>query len=211
MARVCHGGHERDRQCPDPRATPTSRNGVRTADGDDGAPMTDDPEYLYVVDYADDAERKRVEYLFNNWSGGELTRPEGVVRLASGVDHEELYEQLISKVPEGQIRAYRLEERHAEVSPTTRTVERSVPANADAVETFVQYMLSKKKAVLQSAAHNEYEMYTKKGRATTTYDLREVDDGTTVTLTITGYSDAPSFLAEFFENELTEYAASQRS
>jgi len=173
--------------------------------------MTNDPEYLYVVDYADDAERKRVEYLFNNWSEGDLSRPEGVVRLASGVDHEGLYEQLISKVPEERIQAYRLEEGRTEVSPTTRTVERTVPANADAVETFLQYMLSKKKAVLQSATHNEYELYTKKGRATTTYALDEGSDGTAVTIRITGYSDAPSFLADFFESELRDYAASQRS
>jgi hypothetical protein len=173
--------------------------------------MTDAPEYLYVVDYEDDAERKRVEYLFNNWSGGEVARPEGVVRLAAGVDHEGLYEQLISKVPEERIRAYRLEEGRTEVSPTTRSVERTVPTDADAVETFVQYMLSKKKAVLQSATHNEYEMYTKKGRATTRYELDERDGGTAVTVRITGYADAPSFLAEFFETELEEYAASQRS
>ncbi|WP_251342733.1 hypothetical protein [Haloplanus halophilus] len=173
--------------------------------------MTDEPEYLYVVDYADDAERKRVEYLFNNWSGGEIDRPEGVVRLTSDVDHERLYEQLVSKVPEERIRAYRLEEGRREVSPTTRTVERTVPTDADAVETFVQYMLSKKKAVLQSPAHNEYEMYTKKGRATATYELDEDGDGTTVRVRITGYADAPAFLAEFFESELTDYAASQRS
>jgi hypothetical protein len=173
--------------------------------------MTDEPEYLYVVDYEDDAERKRVEYLFNNWSSGAISRPEGVVRLASDVDHEELYEQLISKVPDGQVGAYRLEADRADVSPTSRTVELTVPTNADAVETFVQYMLSKKKAVLQAPTHNEYELYTKKGRATTTYDLDERAAETAVTLTITGYSDAPSFLADFFETELSEYAASQRS
>ncbi|GAB6863148.1 hypothetical protein ACFR97_11480 [Haloplanus litoreus] len=173
--------------------------------------MNDGPEYLYVVDYADDAERKRVEYLFNNWSEGDLSRPEGVVRLASDVDHEGLYERLVSKVPEERIRAYRLEEGRTEVSPTTRTVERTVPAKADAVQTFLEYMLSKKKAVLQSAAHNEYELYTKKGRATTTYDLDEGSDGTTVTIRITGYADASSFLADFFESELRDYAASQRS
>jgi hypothetical protein len=136
-----------------------------------------------------------------------------VVRLASDVDHEQVYERLISKVPEEQVRAYRLEEDRAEVSPATRTVELTVPAKADAVETFVQYMLSKRKAVLQSATHNEYEMYTKKGRATTTYELDDEGNGsgTTVRLRITGYSDAPAFLAEFFETELTDYAASQRS
>jgi len=171
--------------------------------------MTDDPSHLYVVDYADDAERKRVEYLFNNWSEGELRRPEGVVRLAADVDHDSLYERLISKVPEERIRAFRLEESGAEVSPTSRTVERTVPAEPDAVESFVEYMLSKKNAVLQSARHNEYEVYTKKGRADVTYRL-EGDGETTVTVTVEGYPPAPEFLAEFFETELADYAGSQR-
>jgi len=64
--------------------------------------------------------------------------------------------------------------------------------------------------VLQSASRNEYEMYTKKGRADVSYTLRESDSGTvTVGVRVTGVPPAPSFLADFFETELSEYAASQ--
>lgn len=170
--------------------------------------MTAD-SYIYEIEYEDDAERKRIEYLFNNWSNGTVDRPDGLVRIARDVDHEELYEQLISKVPEERVSVHRLEQANTDIEPETVRIDQTIPAPTEAVESFVEYMLSKKKAVLQSAAHNEYEVYTKKGRGEVSYTITETEDGVTVQLTVTGYGPAAAFLAEFFETELTSYAQSQ--
>jgi hypothetical protein len=177
---------------------------VDHTDGDD------EDAYLYVVEYDDDAERKRIEYLFNNWEDGDLENPSGLVRVASCVDHDELYEKVAGKVPPEQVHSYRLEPVEADVDERRVTVEQTVNASTETVETFVEYMFSKKKAVLQSATHNEYEVYTKKGRADVSYQLRDADGETEVTITVQGYPPAPEFLADFFETELTEYANSQR-
>ena len=166
--------------------------------------------YLFVVSYDDDAERKRVEYLFNNWDDGDVEKPEGLVRLATGVDHDDLYEKVVSKVPSDQVDSFELDPVDADVDSERRIVEQSVNAPVDAVESFVEYVFSKKKAVLQSPSHNEYEVYTKKGRATVSYDLSEESGTTTVTITVDGYPPAPAFLGEFFETELADYAASQQ-
>ncbi|MFB6184294.1 MAG: hypothetical protein ABEI96_07040 [Haloarculaceae archaeon] len=171
--------------------------------------MIDDGEYLYVVEYDSDAERKRVEYLFNNWSDGDVDAPKGLVRVASNVDHDALYRQLVSKVPDEQVSAYRLEPVETDVETDTRVVEQHVDAPREAVEGFVEYIFSKKKAVLQSPERNEYEVYTKKGRAEVSYDLA-ADGETTVTVRIEGTPPAPGFLADFFETELADYAASQK-
>lgn len=169
----------------------------------------EDEMYLYIVEYEEDAERKRAEYLFNNWKEGTVERPSGLVRVASDVDQDELYEELISKVPPEKVSMYRLDSVDADVSPETVTVEKEVNAEKDTVESFVEYMLSKKKAVLQSPAQNEYEVYTKKGRAKIKYQLSDQQGGTKVNVRISGYPPAPEFIAEFFENELAEYARSQ--
>jgi hypothetical protein len=171
--------------------------------------QSDEPGFLFVVDYDDDAERKRVEYLFNNWDDGSITKPDGLVRLATDLDHDELHEELVSKVPAERVESYRLEAIDRAVDPDTAVVEKQVNADPDAVEPFVEYILSKKKAVLQSAARNEYEVYSKKGRAEVAYTLSEPDDGTAVTIRISGYSQAPTFLAEFFETELEDYSRTQ--
>lgn len=171
--------------------------------------MSDD-EYLFVVDYEDETERKRVEYLFNNWDEGDIARPEGVTRVAAGVDHDELYRQLLNKVPDDQVDAYRLSAVDADVSPETVTVERTVTAPRAPVESFLEYVLSKRKAVLQSEARNEYELYSKKGRAEIRYTLDSDGTETSVRLQITGYQPAPSFLGDFFGEELDEFSASQQ-
>ncbi|WP_136686778.1 hypothetical protein [Halorhabdus amylolytica] len=166
-------------------------------------------EFLFVVDYDSDAERKRVEYLFDN-AEGEVSTLSGLSRIAEGVDLEEMYEQLVSKVPEEQVRAYRLEPVDVTAEPERTTVTERVSAPAETVEPFVEYMLSKKKAVLQSAAHNEYEVYTKKGRADISYALEEDGGETAVEIQVEGYPPAPAFLGEYFERELSDYAKSQQ-
>jgi hypothetical protein len=172
---------------------------------------TEEGRYLYIVDYEEDAERKRAEYLFNNWEKGSIDRPSGLVRIAEGVKRDELYERLVGKVPEDQVDIHRLQPVDTDVEPDSVTVEQRIDASVDAVETFLDYILSKKKAVLQSAARNEYEVYTKKGRAEVSYTLSEADDQIIVQVNINGYPPAPSFLAEFFETELIDYATSQSS
>jgi hypothetical protein len=168
----------------------------------------DDARYLYVVEYDGDAERKRAEYLFNNWEEGTIERPEGLVRIAEGIAHDELHEQLVAKVPAEQVTVHELEPIETDVEAESVVVEESIEASVDAVETFLEYILSKRKAVLQSAARNEYEVYSKKGRAEVSYEVVD-GDPVTVRIRVNGYPPAPAFIAEFFETELADYAASQ--
>ncbi|RJX44431.1 hypothetical protein DM826_02095 [Halonotius aquaticus] len=171
----------------------------------------DDTErYLYTVQYTEEAERKRVEYLFKNWNEGDIETPEGLARIAEGVDHEELYQELVAKVPSEQIGVYRLQPTTPEVESESITVTEEISASLDAVETFLEYILSKKKAVLQSGSRNEYEMYTKKGRAEVSYELDDTaGDIVVVRIRVDGIPPAPEFLGDFFETELGDYAASQ--
>lgn len=170
--------------------------------------MSNEEEYVFVVSYGDDKERKRIEYLFNNWNG-EIKKPEGLVQVAGEIDHDESYERIFSKVPPEQVSSYRLEPVDAEVDPESVIVEESLSAAIDDAEGFIEYMLFKKKPVLQSAERNEYEVDTKKGRADVTYQLTGQDEKVNVQIRVEGYSPAPEFLASFFETELTDYAESQ--
>lgn len=164
--------------------------------------------FLFVVDYNSDAERKRVEYLFDN-ADGDISTLSGLARIAENIDPDGMYEDIVSKVPEEQVQAYRLEPVDISAERNRTTVVRDVNAAAETVEPFIEYILSKKKAVLQSSARNEYEVYTKKGRAEITYKLTEESGKTEVEIHIEGYPPAPEFLAEYFEQELTDYADTQ--
>jgi len=167
-------------------------------------------QFLFVVEYGSDAERKRAEYLFDN-AEGDVNTLDGLSRVVSELDQQELYEQLVSKVPEEQVSAFRLAPLEVETEPEIKIVEQRITATSEVVESFIEYIFSKKKAVLQAPTRNKYEVYTKKGRAEVTYDLEEKDESTSVQIRIEGYPPAPNFLANFFSSELSEYANSQQS
>jgi len=167
-------------------------------------------QHLYIVTYKDDSERKRVEYLFNNWSDGTVEHPNGLFRMTKGVDHENLYEKLVTKVPEEQISTYAVEPIESELEPTRLSIEQEITAPEATVKSFLEYVLSKRKAVVQDSERNEYEVYSKKGRADLRYELSASPEGTNVRLVIEGHQPAPSFLMNFFETELSEFAESQQ-
>ncbi len=167
-------------------------------------------KYLYIIGYEGESERKRVEYLFNNWENGRVERPDGLVRIAEGVDNQALYKELLTKIPEDQIQMYGLESETPDVDPDSVTVETTIKTGSDQLRSFLDYVFSKRKATLQSPEHNHYEVYTKKGRADFRYTLSESGDKTTVRIDIEGYPPAPEFLAGFFEEELKEFSKSQQ-
>lgn len=165
--------------------------------------------YLFCVDYENEAERKRVEYLFNNWDSGQIEAPQGLVRIAEDVDREALHEQLLTKVEDDRVEVYSLEPTTMDLEKESLTVEQDIVASKDAVDGFLDYVLSKKKAVLKEPSQSTYEIYTKKGRAEVRPSMDESGNTVTVRLLIKGYPPAPSFLKEFFETELDEFATSQ--
>lgn len=163
---------------------------------------------LFVVDYDTDAERKRAEYFFDSVEG-ESTSLHGLTRIVRDGDPSDLYERLVSKVPADAVDTYRLEPLDISAEPETRRIKRRVQGTKQNIESFLEYLFSKRDAVLQTPARNEYEVYTRKGRAEMAYRL-EVEDGqTTVRLRIEGYPPAPAYLEEVFTNELTDFSASQ--
>ncbi|MXR40725.1 hypothetical protein GRX01_05130 [Halobaculum sp. WSA2] len=128
----------------------------------------------------------------------------------SDVDHDALYEQLVTKVPEEQVSSYELARSEPSVDKQTERIERTINAPVDTVESFLKYVFSKRKAVVQSPDRNEYEVVTKKGRADVRYTVSAENGTTTTRIVIEGYEPTLSFLSEFFEEELDEFSASQQ-
>jgi hypothetical protein len=130
--------------------------------------------------------------------------------VTSGVEPDKLYEQLLTKVPEDRISSYELDRTEPEVTKETKRIDREINAPEDTVESFIQYVFSKRKAVLQSSDRNEYEVVTKKGRADVRYSVSSANGTTTARIVIEGYEPTLSFLGDFFEQELDEFSASQQ-
>ncbi|OKY77357.1 MAG: hypothetical protein BTN85_2007 [Candidatus Methanohalarchaeum thermophilum] len=170
-----------------------------------GNKESEEKKYLFVVSYDTDAERKRVDYLFNNWEKGEIEKPKGLVRLVNTSNYLNLYKSLTSKIPEKNIDSYEINKNEPDISPQTISVNKSMKEDPKALNEFVEYMLSKKNAVIKNHSKNKYEVYTKKGRAEISYKVDEEDNKTNLMIKIEGFSPAPQFLRDFFNKELNYY------
>lgn len=164
--------------------------------------MTVDDAYLVVVDYEADTERKRAEYLLDNWDEGSVESVRGLTRMVSGTDIHELYDALAAKVPEDQIETYDLTPVNSEASTSDERLDIRTDTDPERVEWAVESVLNKRKAVEDPERDDTYAVYTKKGRATVRYDIVPRDDGSTLEIRIEGYGEATEFLRDFFEEEL---------
>lgn len=150
------------------------------------------------------------EYRFNRREGGNSDQLDGVVWTNSGADNQELCEQLVTKTPINQVRTFGQSGVKTDIAPETVVINETVDVSFNAVETFIGRVLSQREAVLQSAARNGYSVYSKERRTEVNYKLTKTkQEQVSVRVQIVGYPPASSFLAEFFEAELTGYAANQ--
>lgn len=164
--------------------------------------MAADTEYLVVVDYEADTERKRAEYLLDNWEEGSVESVSGLTRIVSGTDIHELYDALVAKVPEDQITTHELTPVNSEASASDERLDLRTETDPERVEWAVESVLNKRKAVEDPEKDDTYAVYTKKGRATVSYNIIPRDDGTALEVRIEGYGEATEFLRDFFEEEL---------
>jgi hypothetical protein len=169
--------------------------------------ISDGGDYLVVVDYGDERERKRAEYLLDNWENGTVESISGMSRLVKGVDIDELYDQLAAKVPEDELSAYELTRVDTEATRVQETIDETFnEVDIDRVEWAMESIMKKRKAVDQGSTSDGKDLwaaYTKKGRAEIAYEIREEPKNTvTLQITIDGFGEAPEFLREFIEDEI---------
>jgi hypothetical protein len=169
---------------------------------------TDDGEYLVVVDYEDERERKRAEYLLDNWDDGSVESVRGMSRIVRDVDIDDLYDQLAAKVPEEALSTYKLSRIDTEATRVQETIDETFEdVDTERVEWAMESLMKKRKAVDQgstSDGESLWAAYTKKGRAEIKYDIRQQENSTVALhVTVDGFGEAPAFLREFIEEEIS--------
>jgi len=188
-------------QAPDTEGTATDA-GVQRQSSEDGT-STDGDEYLVAVNYQSDAERKRVEYLFNNYDDIEAEKIEGFARIVTTDDFEQFYEALSSKVDRIEnVRANALEEAGTEPEEHTEQFSVTTDADPDRIEWAFEMIKDRRGATVEDPEYNQFIANTRKGTARYTYSVIKNDDSTEVTVEVWGYGEAPTVLREFLEEEL---------
>jgi hypothetical protein len=162
-------------------------------------------QYLIVVDYESDTQRKRAEYLLDNQDEGQIDSLQGLTRVASGLDVDTLYEELAAKVPEETIDLYDLEEVEATARKGERELHYQYDVETDRVTWAMESLLNRRESATREAGGDidVWSVYTKKGRARIEYEIRQPSDGSTrLDIRVVGWGEAPTFLAEYIDEEL---------
>lgn len=145
-----------------------------------------------IIRYADDAERKRAEYVLDVFSSKLKVRKPGgsvVIVNSSPEDLEELLEELYSRLPGGVIKVYKLEEYKPGVEPkrTILTVRTSMGVE-EASGAIAAIMASMKGAQISAAGGvRTYLLALKGGRLTARVEILPHDSGSIVRVELEGY------------------------
>lgn len=162
-----------------------------------------DNSYLIVIDYEDDAERKRAEYLLENWDQGAVESLSGLSRFVEDDNIDDLYEQLVTKVPEHQINIFKLDGVDFQVSKRSAEFDEKFNTAKDKVEWAMEAIMNKRKTIEKDPENDVYGVYTKKGRSTVEFSITEGPGGEVhLTGTIQGYGEAPEFLRNYILDEI---------
>ena len=156
-----------------------------------------------MLDYTDEAERKRVEYLLNNREDTAVSPLRGFVRLVETDDLNGLYEDLSAKVDDvDNLSVHQVEDVDATPSETRLDFSVTTDVDEERIEWLFESLMNKRDAS-PTETDRMYVMSTRKGTARCWYTVTDNPDGTvTVTVNAAGYGEAPGTAHKFLQDEM---------
>lgn len=163
-------------------------------------------DYLIMVDYQSDAERKRIDYAIERWKGeGSINKPKGMVIHFSGDDVDSFLDDIYSRLSGGKepVHVFAGDMYSPSIAEQSKHLEYSTEMDARIVEKFLNYILNKLGASFEGRRDEikEYTAYTKKGQVG--IDIQFVPaEKTGVRIFLRGYGDVVDFVAGRIDSEL---------
>jgi hypothetical protein len=170
--------------------------------------------YLITSKYDSDAERKRLEYVFEKWAEKlTIIKPEGIITLLDDAGKEDLMNEFIkdlysraSKVSKDSIVIYHIEKTEPDIKPEQKELRLETKQKRETVEKLLSFIMARLKAVFKPESDlpflRTYEVNSKKGTVQITVVIREKKDALDLIFTISGYGYAVNFIHNKLEEEL---------
>ncbi|MCK9322941.1 MAG: hypothetical protein RBR05_02425 [Candidatus Methanomethylophilaceae archaeon] len=163
-------------------------------------------DYLILVDYQSDAERKRIDYAIERWKDkGKIHKTKGTVIHYAGDDVDDFLDDLYSRlsVGTGSVHIFAGDIYSPDINEQTTQLKYTTTIDSTAVENFLKYLMNKLGASFEGTKQGikSYTAYTKKGQAGIDVTLT-AGDKTAVLVVVRGYGDVVSFIAGRIDKEL---------
>ena len=163
-------------------------------------------DYLIVVDYQSDAERKRIDYAIERWKDRVMIeKPHGTVIHFSGADVDEFLDDLYSRLSVGKdsVHVFAGYSYSPNVSEQVEELKYSTYVDALSVEKFLNYIMIKIGASYEETKNGikRYTAYTKKGQVGIEISLKSKGKSEVV-IVVKGYGEVVTFITRRIDKEL---------
>jgi hypothetical protein len=161
--------------------------------------------YYIEVRYQNEAERKRLEYLLAKWRK-KVNRPSGYAFKVDDSVYKDLINEVENKFPLDDVSVFHIEPVKVEAPHYLQTIVYNMSKPLVEVRPFVEYLLSKRRAVLNRKAGNMeiYGVYTRKGISEIRVGFSD-EQKLRVTIEFEGAKEAVLQLTDEFNHELQVY------
>jgi hypothetical protein len=177
--------------------------------------------HIFVMDCADDTEKKRVWYVIDKWGEegegkGKVSEVKAIVVRADLEEGEvgDFLEELYSKISAGRVEIYKAEIEKVEPEKRIESLKVVFKDNLKSVEKLISFIFSKKNSTLRehrylrdNFAEMEYTVYMRRGKGGVGVKvvLREERGETTADIQLEGMEDAPKSLKEEFIGDFSYF------
>ena len=166
-------------------------------------------EYLIIVDYKSDAERKRIDYAFGRWKDrAEIEKPRGAVIRYGGENINDFLDDLYPRTSHGResVHVFAGETYSPDIPEQVRTLKYTTKTEESSVRDFMKYILTRIGAVLHTADAEvwSYTANTKKGRVNIDISIK-TEDVTLIMITARGYGEVVAFILDKLKKEMDIY------
>lgn len=179
---------------------------------------------LYIVDFEDEAERKRVDSAIESWDGGDGGRPSGAIRVAEGENHDELLDILTAKVPVEHIECYEMDGVEVDNPTVINVLELDVTDSKESVDTLLNFIVTSHRGnmvdprgslELEPEADNMddvplYRVGNKKGTVKLAYEVNETNTGCHIRIAIKGHHIPADYVEGVIEEDLDRFERSKQ-
>ena len=167
-------------------------------------------KYLFIVDYEDDAERKRIDYLLEKWrERARISKPKGLTFIIETEEIDKFAEELFSKLnPESsrKVEVFALHEKdlQSKIQPNKLILEYQSEEPPETVEKFLKYVFSKNNIRYYSSdiKSTKYFTLTRKGRVDIEVIIEPKKNKIQVKLLFSGYGEALEYVVKKLKEEL---------
>jgi hypothetical protein len=170
--------------------------------------------YLISVKYENDAERKRMEYVFEKWSDKlKITKPEGLLVLidadSKSAEFQEFIENLLSRtsqITSKNLTIFKIEPESIDIEKEKKELNLEVHEKRATIEKLLNFVMARQK-VLVTQVSNEpnikyYEVTTKKGKAEIRIMIDEKPESVHLQIKISGYGDVVGLMYDRLKEEM---------